>query len=83
MTNDGNGILHASDHLWDEAAAILSGLIGGCRYGLKIRVPHALGEHLLLFFAHHKSQHSSSPDIGHCPPSGEIFHHSDDIFIWE
>jgi hypothetical protein len=30
--------------LWNEAAAILSGLIGGGRYGLKIRVPHALGE---------------------------------------
>lgn len=28
----------------DEIAAILSGLIGGGRYGLKIRVPHALGE---------------------------------------
>mmetsp|Transcript_25133 Transcript_25133/g.54187 ORF Transcript_25133/g.54187 Transcript_25133/m.54187 type:complete len:233 (+) Transcript_25133:112-810(+) len=28
--------------LWDEVAAILSGLIGGGRYGLKIRVPHAI-----------------------------------------
>jgi hypothetical protein len=28
----------------DEIAAILSGVIGGGRYGLKIRVPHALGE---------------------------------------
>ncbi|KAL7528073.1 hypothetical protein ACHAXR_002252 [Thalassiosira sp. AJA248-18] len=27
--------------LWDEVAAVLSGLIGGGRYGLKIRVPHA------------------------------------------
>lgn len=26
---------------WDEVAAILSGLIGGGRYGLKIRIPHA------------------------------------------
>lgn len=30
--------------LWGEAAAVLSGLIGGGRYGLKIRVPHAFGE---------------------------------------
>ncbi len=30
--------------LWDEVAAILAGLIGGARYGLKIRVPHAVGE---------------------------------------
>lgn len=36
--------LSSTNHtLWDEAAAILSGLIGGGRYGLKIRVPHALG----------------------------------------
>jgi hypothetical protein len=28
----------------EEIAAILSGAIGGGRYGLKIRVPHALGE---------------------------------------
>ena len=35
--------------LWDEAAAILSGLIGGGRYGLKIRVPHALGEFWPVF----------------------------------
>ncbi|KAL7547499.1 hypothetical protein ACHAWF_010790 [Thalassiosira exigua] len=28
--------------MWDEAAAVLSGLVGGGRYGLKIRVPHAL-----------------------------------------
>eukprot|EP01082_Thalassiosira_pseudonana_P006640 g5996.t1 g5996 contig20:588825-589950(-) len=35
--------LSSTNHtLWDEAAAILSGLIGGGRYGLKIRVPHAL-----------------------------------------
>lgn len=27
--------------LWDEVAAILSGLIAGGRYGLKIRIPHA------------------------------------------
>jgi len=26
---------------WDEVAAIISGLIGGGRYGLKIRIPHA------------------------------------------
>lgn len=30
--------------LWDEVAAILSGLIAGGRYGLKIRIPHAFGE---------------------------------------
>lgn len=35
--------------LWNEAAAILSGLIGGGRYGLKIRVPHALGEFWPVF----------------------------------
>lgn len=28
--------------LWDEVAAILSGLVAGGRYGLKIRTPHAL-----------------------------------------
>jgi peroxisomal membrane protein 4 len=28
--------------LWDEVAAILSGLIGGGKYGLKIRIPHAV-----------------------------------------
>mmetsp|Transcript_16324 Transcript_16324/g.35320 ORF Transcript_16324/g.35320 Transcript_16324/m.35320 type:complete len:263 (-) Transcript_16324:1119-1907(-) len=32
---------HPPSTLWDEVAAILSGLIGGGRYGLKIRVPHA------------------------------------------
>ena len=30
--------------VWDEVAAILSALIGGGRYGLKIRVPHAVGK---------------------------------------
>ena len=30
--------------LRDELAAILSGLVAGGRYGLKIRTPHALGE---------------------------------------
>ena len=33
---------HAS--LWEEAAAILSGLIGGGLYGLKIRIPHSFGK---------------------------------------
>jgi len=32
----------SSSLLWDEVAAILSGLIGGGRYGLKIRIPHAV-----------------------------------------
>ena len=32
----------SSSLLWDEVAAILSGLIGGGKYGLKIRVPHAV-----------------------------------------
>ena len=32
--------------VWDEVAAILSALIGGGRYGLKIRVPHAVGKFL-------------------------------------
>ena len=32
----------SSSLLWDEVAAILSGLVGGGRYGLKIRVPHAV-----------------------------------------
>jgi hypothetical protein len=39
-----SGLLPVTHHFWDEAAAILSGLIGGGRYGLKIRVPHAVGE---------------------------------------
>ena len=30
--------------VWDEVADILSALIGGGRYGLKIRVPHAVGK---------------------------------------
>lgn len=30
--------------LWGEVAAILSGLIAGGRYGLKIRIPHAFGK---------------------------------------
>ena len=30
--------------LWDEVAAIISGLIGGGLYGLKIRIPHSFGE---------------------------------------
>ena len=30
--------------VWDEVAAILSAFIGGGRYGLKIRVPHAIGK---------------------------------------
>ena len=34
---------NSTDTLRDELAAILSGLIGGGRYGLKIRVPHAFG----------------------------------------
>ena len=34
--------------VWDEVAAILSALIGGGRYGLKIRVPHAVGKFLYL-----------------------------------
>lgn len=44
----GNSLQHLSDTestttlLWDEVAAIISGLIGGGRYGLKIRIPHAL-----------------------------------------
>ncbi|KAL9179301.1 hypothetical protein ACHAXT_008591 [Thalassiosira profunda] len=39
--NDGGALLpHHS--VWSEVAAILSGLIGGGRYGLKIRVPHAV-----------------------------------------
>ncbi len=41
-TNVGN--LHTNSSTtsaWDEVAAILSGLIGGGRYGLKIRIPHA------------------------------------------
>lgn len=33
---------NSSITLWDEVAAILSALIGGGKYGLKIRVPHAL-----------------------------------------
>jgi hypothetical protein len=46
MDDDANLPGNASSRaaLWDEVAAILAGLIGGCRYGLKIRVPHALGE---------------------------------------
>lgn len=32
----------SSSLLWDEVAAILSGLIGGGKYGLKIRIPHAV-----------------------------------------
>lgn len=40
---------HAS--LWDEVAAILSGLIGGGLYGLKIRIPHSVGEPFLIFDA--------------------------------
>ena len=55
--NNSNSILsnissssHAS--LWEEVAAILSGLIGGGLYGLKIRIPHSFGElcHILLAF---------------------------------
>lgn len=46
--NGENSLLHAPHHLWDEAAAILSGLIGGGRYGLKIRVPHAVGKTIHL-----------------------------------
>ena len=32
--------------VWDEVATILSALVGGGRYGLKIRVPHAVGKFL-------------------------------------
>lgn len=39
---------HAS--LWEEAAAILSGLIGGGLYGLKIRIPHSFGEFRFVSF---------------------------------
>mmetsp|Transcript_29101 Transcript_29101/g.59775 ORF Transcript_29101/g.59775 Transcript_29101/m.59775 type:complete len:118 (-) Transcript_29101:662-1015(-) len=34
-------IRNSATLLWEEVAAIISGLIGGGRYGLKIRVPHA------------------------------------------
>jgi hypothetical protein len=46
MDDDANLPGHTASivELWDEIAAIFSGLIGGGRYGLKIRVPHALGE---------------------------------------
>lgn len=39
-----NGNVDAGPRWNDEIAAIISGVIGGGRYGLKIRVPHALGE---------------------------------------
>ncbi|KAL3822618.1 hypothetical protein ACHAXA_006403 [Cyclostephanos tholiformis] len=44
MDDDANLPGHTASivELWDEIAAIFSGLIGGGRYGLKIRVPHAL-----------------------------------------
>jgi hypothetical protein len=44
---DNSSLSPGTHHFWDEAAAILSGLIGGGRYGLKIRVPHAVGEQSL------------------------------------
>ena len=53
LMNGENSLLHAPHHyLWDEAAAILSGLIGGGRYGLKIRVPHAVGKTIHLSIEH-------------------------------
>lgn len=39
-----NGVVDAVTQWNDEIAAIFSGVIGGGTYGLKIRVPHALGE---------------------------------------
>jgi hypothetical protein len=42
--HDNSSSSPVTHHFWDEAAAILSGLIGGGRYGLKIRVPHAVGK---------------------------------------
>jgi len=48
--HSGNNLLSnsasAASAMSEELAAILSGLIGGVRYGLKIRVPHAVGEFL-------------------------------------
>lgn len=46
MNDDGDAILPnnysaGAATAWDEVAAVLSGLIGGGRYGLKIRTPHA------------------------------------------
>ena len=40
----GESLLHnntSTTAAWDEVASILSGLIGGGKYGLKIRIPHA------------------------------------------
>eukprot|EP00804_Cyclotella_cryptica_P017697 CCRYP_020686-RC/>CCRYP_020686-RC protein AED:0.43 eAED:0.43 QI:144/1/1/1/0/0/3/242/97 len=43
MENESSNRSMLTPHsLYDEVVAILSGLIGGGRYGLKIRVPHAL-----------------------------------------
>jgi hypothetical protein len=42
LSNNISSSSHAS--VWEEVAAILSGLIGGGLYGLKIRIPHSFGE---------------------------------------
>lgn len=39
--NIGNNGTATTALLWDEVASIISGLIGGGKYGLKIRIPHA------------------------------------------
>eukprot|EP00986_Skeletonema_menzelii_P012918 scaffold7298_cov150-Skeletonema_menzelii.AAC.18 len=38
---NGDSLHNNNNTSWDEVAAIISGLIGGGRYGLKIRIPHA------------------------------------------
>ncbi len=41
LLNAANSTTTTAALLWDEVASIISGLIGGGRYGLKIRIPHA------------------------------------------